>query len=150
LNAWPTDPDALARVMTLALEDAALTPADVHVVYAAANATAMLDDVEARALAAVFAGSRPVVTSIKGAIGECSAAGAASCAAAILCGSAGRVPPIAGLGEPDAVAAQLNLASSATDAPGEIVLVNGVASGGALYSAVLRVPLDGASRQRQP
>jgi 3-oxoacyl-[acyl-carrier-protein] synthase II len=142
LNAWPADPHALARVMSLALEDAGLAPADVHVVYAAANATAVLDDVEARALAMVFAGSRPIVTSIKGAIGECSAAGAAACAAAVLCGAIGRVPPIAGICEPDAVAAPLNLARTATDAPGDIVLINSVASGGALYSAVLRVPRD--------
>ncbi len=145
LNAWPTDPDALARVMALAIEDAGLSPADVHVVYASANGTAILDDVEARALAIVFAGARPVVTSIKGAIGECSAAGAAACAAAVLCGAVGRVPPIAGLREPDAVAAPLNLARTATEAPGGIVLVNSVASGGALYSAVLRVPRDEAS-----
>ena len=142
INLWPDDPDALARTIALALDEAGVTPGDVDVIYASANATPTLDDIEARAIAAIF-GSRPIVTSIKGAIGECSAAGAASCAAAVLCGALGKVPPIAGLRDPDPVAASLNLARDAADAPGPIVLVNSVASGGAIYCAVLRVPREG-------
>jgi len=143
INAWPDDPDTLARAMTLALEDAGLTPADVDVIYASANASPKLDYIEARAINQLF-GSRPIVTSIKGAIGECSAAGAASCASAILCGALGKVPPIAGLRDPDSAASMLNLARTVVDAPGDIVLVNSVASGGAVYSAVLRTPRDRA------
>ena len=97
LNAWPSDPEPIVRTMSLALEDAGLVAADVDVVYASANATARLDEVEARALVTLFGGSRTVVTSIKGAIGEGGASSAAACVAAALCGAAGRVPPIAGL-----------------------------------------------------
>ena len=79
------------------------------------------------------------MTSIKGAIGESSASSAASCAAAVLCGAVGRVPPIAGLNDADEAASTLHLARGVVEAPGDIVLVNSVASGGALYSAVLRV-----------
>ena len=139
LNAWPDKPGALARTMTLALEDAGLTAADVDVVYASANATRALDATEAAALKTLFAGSRTVITSVKGALGESGASGAASCAAAFLCGRAGRVPPIAGLAAPDPAAAGLNLASTPVEAPGPIVLVNSFASGGALFSVVLRV-----------
>lgn len=139
INAWPDDPDTLARAMSLALEDAGLTAADVDVIYASANATPKLDYIEARALALLF-GRRPVVTSIKGAIGESGATGAAACAAALLCGAAGKVPPIAGLRDPDSAASALNLARAVVDAPGDIALVNSVASGGAVYSAVLRTP----------
>ena len=138
LNAWPDKPGALERTMTLALEDAGLTAADVDVVYASANATRALDATEAAALKTLFAGSRTVITSVKGALGESGASGAASCAAAFLCGRAGRVPPIAGLEAPDPAAAGLNLASSPVEAPGPIVLVNSFASGGALFSVVLR------------
>ena len=138
VNAWPDRPEPLVRSMRLALEDAGLSPRDVHVVYASANATA-LDEVEAEALRSVFDGHDPVVTSIKGAIGEFGASGAASCAAAFLCGAAGQVPPVAGLTVPDSAAAALQLAREATPAPGPIVLVNSFASGGALFSAVLRV-----------
>ena len=51
----------------------------------------------------------------------------------------GRVPPIAGLIEPDSATATLRLGRGVVDAPGPIVLVNSIASGGALFSAVLRV-----------
>ena len=76
---------------------------------------------------------------MKGALGESGASGSAACAAAFLCGAAGRVPPIAGLAHPDPVTASLNLARQAVDAPGPIALVNSFASGGALFSVVLRV-----------
>lgn len=82
------------------------------------------------------------MTSLKGAIGESAAAGAAACVAAVVCGAAGRVPPIAGLGEPDSAAASLNLAREGVVAGGEIALVNSVASGGAVYSVVLRTPRE--------
>jgi len=139
LNTWPDKPDTLARTMNLALEDAGLSAADVDVVYASANATRTLDATEAAALKTLFAGSRTVVTSVKGALGESGASGAASCAAAFLCGRAGWVPPIAGLEAPDPAAAGLNLALARIAVPGPIVLVNSFASGGALFSVVLRV-----------
>jgi 3-oxoacyl-(acyl-carrier-protein) synthase len=103
--------------------------------------------VEAQALALVFGAARPLVTSItrplvtsiKGAIGEFGASGAASCAAAFLCGAQGEVPPIAGLTEVDDAASGLNLARARQPAPGPIVLVNSTASGGSLFSVVLHV-----------
>jgi 3-oxoacyl-[acyl-carrier-protein] synthase II len=138
VNSWPGRAEPLARVMREAIADASLTPADIGVVYASANATTVLDATEAAALSIVFAGVQPVVTSIKGALGESGASGAAACAAALLCGAAGRVPPIAGLAEPIAEAASLRLARAGVTAPGTIALVNSFASGGALTSVVLR------------
>jgi 3-oxoacyl-(acyl-carrier-protein) synthase len=139
INAWPNRPEPLARTMRLALEDAGLRPDAVDVVYAAANATRGLDAMEARALGGLFAGTRTVVTSIKGALGEFGASGGAACVAALLCGRLGRVPPIAGLECADPAAASLRLARTAIEAPGPVALVNGFASGGALFSVVLRV-----------
>jgi 3-oxoacyl-[acyl-carrier-protein] synthase II len=139
VNAWPNRPDALVRAMQLALDDAGLDADAIDVVYASANATRELDAAEADALTTLFGGGRTVVTSIKGAIGEGGLTGSAGCAAALLCGGVGRVPPIAGLVEPDRAAASLRLAREAVDAPGPIALVNGFASGGALFCAVLRV-----------
>ena len=137
VNIWPDRPEPLERTMRQAIEDAGLMPEDIHVVYASANATS-LDAVEARAIVAVFGSARPVVTSIKGAIGEFGSGGSAACAAALLCGSAGQVPPIAGLGDVDEAAASLRLAGQATPAPGPIALINSFASGGALFSMVVR------------
>jgi 3-oxoacyl-[acyl-carrier-protein] synthase II len=143
INAWPDQPDALERTMRLALDDAGIGPGDVSVVYASANATS-LDDVEARALLDVFGDDGPIVTSVKGALGESGAAGSAACAAAFLCGAAGKVPPIAGFAAAHGrAAARLSLARETIDLPGPIALVNSFASGGALFSAVLRVDISG-------
>jgi 3-oxoacyl-[acyl-carrier-protein] synthase II len=137
LNGWPDRPEPLERTMKLAIEDAGLAPSDIDVVYASANATAELDLCEARALTTLFGGSRTVITAIKGAFGESGASGAVACAAALLCG--GRVPPIAGLRHADAAAGALHVPCEDVTAPGPLVLVNSVASGGALFSVVLRV-----------
>ena len=115
-----------------------MTAEAVDVVYASANATRDLDAAEAHALTALFGGSRTVVTSIKGALGEFGASGSAACAAAFLCGARG---PRAADCRPGAAgspaAARLRLAREAVDAPGPIALVNSFASGGALFSVVL-------------
>jgi 3-oxoacyl-[acyl-carrier-protein] synthase II len=139
LNAWPTSPDPIARVMQAALADAGLTPTDVDVVYASANAARTLDAVELSALAALFAGSRTVITAVKGSLGECGAAGAGSLVAALLCGAAGQVPPVAGLTRPDPGAARLRLATVAERTPGPTSLIISIASGGAIECAVVRV-----------
>jgi 3-oxoacyl-(acyl-carrier-protein) synthase len=138
LNAWPDKPAALVRTMALALDDAGVSAKDIDVVYASANATQALDAAEAAALTTLFGGSRTVITSIKGALGESGVAGATACAAAFLCGREGRIPPIAGLAIPDEMTSRLKLATRALAAPGPVVLVNSFASGGALFSVVLR------------
>jgi 3-oxoacyl-[acyl-carrier-protein] synthase II len=137
VNAWPACAEPLSRTMRMAMEDAGVAPQDISVVYASANATS-LDDSEAKAITEVF-GDAPMVTSIKGALGECGASGSASCAAAFLCGAAGQVPPIVGLSRPAAAASRLRLVRKAASLAGPLALVNSFASGGALFSAVLRV-----------
>ena len=142
INGWPQRPEPLVRTMRFALEDAGLAPDAVDVVYASANATRSFDAIEALALSELFGDTRTIVTSIKGALGESGVSGGASCAAALLCGRIGRVPPVAGLECADPAAAALRLARTAVDAPGPIALVNSFASGGALFSVVLRVARD--------
>jgi 3-oxoacyl-[acyl-carrier-protein] synthase II len=137
LNQWPPSAVPLARLMTRALAGACVDADAIDVVYASANSTDVLDRVEAQALADVFGGRRAVITSIKGAIGESSAAGAAAVVAAIACARAGSAPPIAGLRTPDSACAGLRLAMKAEGA-GPLALVNSVASGGAIASIVLR------------
>jgi len=138
VNRWPSCSEPLARAMRLAIEDAGVTPRAIGVVYASANGTS-LDDVEARAIADVFQEATPVVTSVKGAIGECGASGSAACAAAFVCGAVGQAPPVTGLCEASPAASTLRLARRATPVDGPYALVNSFASGGALFSAVLRV-----------
>ena len=138
INQWPDDPEPLVRTMRAALDDAQIAAADVGVVYASANGAPVLDDVEAGAITQVFRDAAPVVTSIKGSLGECGAAGAAACIAALLCGREGVVPPIAGLEQVGAGAAGLNVARSAMTVDNPIALVNSVGSGGSIVSVVLR------------
>ncbi|MPZ17262.1 MAG: hypothetical protein GEV06_05035 [Luteitalea sp.] len=139
INAWPSDPRALARTMRLALEEAGVDPADIAAIYASANSTVVLDRAEAEAIALVFGPRDVLVTAIKGAIGEFGASGAAACAAALLCGEAGLVSPTAGLTEQDPACAHLRIPTAAVPLAGRFVLVNSFASGGATYSVVLRV-----------
>jgi 3-oxoacyl-[acyl-carrier-protein] synthase II len=137
INAWPRDAEPLTRTMHGALADAGLSAEQVDVIYASANGSD-LDAIEAEAIRSVF-DARPVVTSIKGALGECGASGAAALIAALLCGGVGEVPPIAGLSTPDAAAAALNLARTRVAAPGPIALINSFGSGGSLFSVVVQV-----------
>ncbi|MEP6782228.1 MAG: beta-ketoacyl synthase N-terminal-like domain-containing protein [Acidobacteriota bacterium] len=137
INQWPDDPVAIVRTMRAALADAEIEASQIGAVYAAANGAARLDDVEAEALSEVFAGGTPVVTSIKGAIGESAAASAASCVAAIVCGE--RVPALPASLEPAPSTRRLRLASAAATLAAPYVIVNGIASGGALFSVVIRI-----------
>jgi 3-oxoacyl-[acyl-carrier-protein] synthase II len=146
LNAWPASSEAIVRVLQQAIDAAGLTPGDVDVVYASANAAPGLDAVELAALGALFGGSRTAITAVKGSLGESGAAGAASLVAALLCGVDGRVPPVAGLTRPDPAAAGLRVVLEAQDAPGPVSLVLSIASGGAVECAVV----EAAAAQAEP
>jgi 3-oxoacyl-[acyl-carrier-protein] synthase II len=137
VNQWPSRPGDVARVMRRALEVAGVTREEVAVVYASANSSA-LDAVEAAAIREVFGASVPPVTTVKGALGECSANGAGAIAAAIACGRRGVVPPVAGLREIDPACAPLPLATSAVPLQDGVALVNAIASGGAIATAIVR------------
>jgi 3-oxoacyl-[acyl-carrier-protein] synthase II len=137
VNAWPDSPLSIVRAMQMAMADAEVGAGDVDVVFASANSTRELDQVEADAIRMTF-GGRPLVTSVKGSLGESGSSGAAACATALLCGQHGLVPPIAGLEDADACASGLRLVSVRTPLPGPVLLVNGVGSGGSLVSVILR------------
>lgn len=140
INAWPSRPASIGRVMRAALADAGVEPGGVAAVYAAANSTPGLDCVEAQAISEVFAANIAlVVTSIKGALGEAASSSAASVVAALMCGAHGEVPPVAGVAHVDACAAGLRLVKGGAAASGDVVMVNGISSGGAICSMVLRV-----------
>jgi 3-oxoacyl-[acyl-carrier-protein] synthase II len=141
-NAWPSEPDGIVRAMRGALADAGLTPADVSVVFAAANSTPGLDVVEARALEQVFGPRGVPVVSIKGAIGECGAAGAASLTAALLCLGRGRLPPTLGC-EPLDPACRVDASATARPSAGQVALVNSTADGGAHFCVVVRALATG-------
>jgi 3-oxoacyl-[acyl-carrier-protein] synthase II len=138
VNAWPAHPSDIARAMTAALEESGVAAADVSLVIAAANGSSDLDRVEGAAIRAVF-GTRDVpVVSLKGAIGESGAGGAAAIAAGLLALKAGEVPPTAGWSERDP-AIDVDVSRERRRVDGTLFLVNSIASGGAMYSSVVRV-----------
>ena len=140
LNDWPREPGPLARCMRESLRQARATPDQVALVCASANSTAILDRVEAAAIADVFGARAVPVVSLKGALGESGATGAAGLLVALACLREGRLPPTAGCDDPDPeCAVDVSSRSRPIAAPpGAVALVNSVASGGTIYSAVVR------------
>jgi 3-oxoacyl-[acyl-carrier-protein] synthase II len=136
-NGWPEDSRSIAAAMRLALEDAQLTPNEVHALFAAANGSRELDRIEAAAIAEVFGAGAVPVASIKGAIGESSVAAASSIAAGLLALPSGVLPPTSGCSGADA-ALCVRAGDRAQPVAGSTFLVNSVASGGSIYSVVAR------------
>jgi 3-oxoacyl-[acyl-carrier-protein] synthase II len=139
INRWPDQPASLVRAMQAALADADVATGDIGVIYASANGAPVLDDLEARAIEEIFGSHRPVVTSIKGAIGESGASGAGACVAAVLCGALWEAPPIHGIDQIAPRAAGLNIAVTRPRLATPYALINSVSSGGSVFSIVMRV-----------
>ncbi len=137
LNGWPADGAGLVKAMRLALSDAALRADQIAAVIGTSNGSPVLDRLEADAIVEVF-GSRPIpVASVKGAIGESGASGAAGLIAGLLSIAGGAVVPTAGFLQPDPALA-VCVSSRPQPTRGEAFLVNSVASGGTNYSLAVR------------
>ena len=94
--------EGAAACMQLALDDAGLEPGGIGHINAHGTSTPLNDAAEATAIAKVFGGHSPVVTSTKGVTGHMiGAAGAAEAVAAILAITRGTVPPTANLEQLD-------------------------------------------------
>jgi minimal PKS chain-length factor (CLF/KS beta) len=109
----------------------------VSVVFAAANSTPALDRVEALALEEVFGARGVPVVSIKGAIGEFGAVGAASVTAALACLRRSTLPPTVGFDQPDSEC-RVDVTGCARPIEGQVALINATADGGAQFSLVVR------------
>ncbi|XP_043226710.1 3-oxoacyl-[acyl-carrier-protein] synthase, mitochondrial-like [Amphibalanus amphitrite] len=98
------DGDGARRAMAAAMRDAGVSPGDVTHVNAHATGTPLGDRAELGAVAALLAGSQPLVTSCKGSLGHLlAAAGAVEAAATALSCRYGLVPPTANLAHPEPV-----------------------------------------------
>ncbi len=97
-NDWPEDPSAMVATMGGAMTMAGVDSAQVDVVSAAANGGIRSDRLEAAALDQIFSGDRlPLVTSIKGGLGENFASGGIRAVAMAISIERGMVPPTIGL-----------------------------------------------------
>ncbi len=137
LNGWPADGAGLVTAMRLALSDANLRADEIAAVIGTSNGSLALDRQEADAIVEVF-GSRSIpVASVKGAIGESGASGAAGLIAGLLSIAGGAVVPTVGFLQPDPALA-VCVSRGPQPTRGEAFLVNSVASGGTNYSLVVR------------
>ena len=128
----------LIEAMRRALRDAAVEPAAVDYVNAHATSTPAGDRAEALAIRAVFAASRPVVSSTKGLTGHpLSMSGlmeAAFCAVGL---AEGFTPGNSQLADPDPVCADLNLPRAALTQPPRLILKNSSGFGGSNVCLVI-------------
>jgi 3-oxoacyl-[acyl-carrier-protein] synthase II len=90
------------QCMSLALDDAGLSPRDIGHINAHGTSTPLNDATESEAILKVFGEDAPPVTSTKGVTGHLvGAAGAAEAVATLLAGRDGLVPPVANYETPD-------------------------------------------------
>lgn len=101
-TAWPQDTEGIKRSFQRALKNANIHLSDVAAVMAAANGSRVLDQTEAKAYAELFApgGAGPLITSIKGAVGESFSGGGIRACALALSMEKGCLPPTVGLDLP--------------------------------------------------
>lgn len=140
VNDWPDDPAGMILAMQKAMTMAAVSPAEIDAVFAAASGGVRSDRLEARALDHIFGQvgqpSRPVVTAIKGALGENFASGGIRSAALALAMHDGRVPPTLGLAS--SILTLDVVTSKARKMDVCYGLINGCASSGTFVSLLLR------------
>ena len=138
LNGWPADGTGLVRAMRLALSDAGVRADEVGAVIGTSNGSPALDRHEADAITEVFGAPSIPVASVKGAVGESGASGAAGLIAGLLSiGAGGTLVPTAGFLHPDPALA-VCVSSRSQPVKGGAFLVNSVASGGTNYSLLVR------------
>lgn len=137
-NDWPSDPLGPALAMEKAIRSAGLSPEDIDTVSASANGGRNLDRLEAEALIQVFGKYRtcPLISSIKGAVGESFSSGGIRAAALALSLYKGMIPPTTGLEQPlhNDLAFVMDKSKVGELRRG---MVNGIASGGTFVSVVL-------------
>ena len=130
--------EAGARAMSLALQQAGVTPDAVDLVIGSGCGSPELDRLEAAALGQVF-GSRPVpVTTPHGTLGSWMSGGSVRLASALGAMADQQIYPTTGHGEDDPEVALPGLVTAARAGRLETVLICGHATGGASAAVVLR------------
>ena len=137
-NDWPSDPEGPILSMTRALDSAQITPSEIDYISASANGGRKLDHLEAEALSEVFVGeeSKPLISSIKGAVGESFSSGGIRAAAMALSIKHSVIPPTLGLKNP--IKPLPFVLNKTKETQINIGMVNGFSSGGTFASLVLK------------
>jgi len=137
---WTEDPHGMVLTVNRALRSAGRTAEDIDLVMAFANGGRKPDQLEVSACLQVFGArpDRPLVTSIKGAVGESFSSGGIRAAALALAFREGRVPPTVGVSSPPA---SLGLvAGESREAGIRLALLNAASFGGTYAALVFATP----------
>ncbi len=139
---WPEDERGGVLAMLRALKSAGLTPDSIDAIQAAANGGINPDRIEANAYKNLFGSETgaPLISTIKGALGESFSSGGARAAAMALSIREGKVPPITGLGDP--IAPLSFVTGKAREMNIRYGLVNAFSYGGTNVALVLRKVTD--------
>jgi 3-oxoacyl-[acyl-carrier-protein] synthase II len=99
---WPENTDGIKRTFKRALKNTGVKINDIQAIFAAANGGRILDAVEAEAYEEIFAGSekKPLITSLKGAVGESFSGGGIRACTLALSMEKNTLPPVVGLINP--------------------------------------------------
>lgn len=131
--------DGPKRSLEMALRSASLTPSQIQYINAHATSTPLGDMNEARAIAAVFEGTSPYVTSTKSMTGhEMWMAGASEVVYSTLMMQQGFIAPNLNLEEPDEASASLNIPSQTIETEFDTFLSNSFGFGGTNSSLIIR------------
>ncbi len=139
---WPVDETGTTIAVTRSLKSAGVLPGDVDMIQAAANGGKNPDGIEADAYLRVFGSEKniPLVSSVKGALGESFSSGGIRAAVMALSISKGMVPPTLGLNNP--IAPLSFITGKAGNMDIRNGLVNAVSHGGTNVSIVMRKMTD--------
>ncbi len=139
---WPEDPKGLILTIHRALQSAECSPGEIDMVMACANGGRKPDQLEASALLKIFGegGTRPMITSIQGALGESFSSGGLRAAALALAFREGRIPPTLGVSFPLAPLALVTGKSRETRI--RLTLLDAASFGGTYAALVFAAPED--------
>lgn len=125
------DSDGLRRAMAKAISGAGLKPADIDYICAHATSTPAGDAAEAEAIAAVFEGCSPPVSSIKSMTGhELWMSGASQVVYATIMATHGFIAPNINFQTPDNSSKKLNIVTETLPRTPQLVLCNSAGFGG--------------------
>jgi 3-oxoacyl-[acyl-carrier-protein] synthase II len=133
---WPDNPRGIELTISRALRQAGINAEDIGIIAAAANGSKKLDRIEAETYRNLFgiSNNRPLIYSVKGAVGESFSSGGINAASLALCLKNGCVPPIVGLNEPLETLAFVRNKREITDT--DYALLNGISFGGTYVSLI--------------
>jgi 3-oxoacyl-[acyl-carrier-protein] synthase-1 len=125
--------------LNMALKDAGLSPDQIEYINAHATSTPVGDSSEAQALAEIFRGSNPYVTSTKSMTGhECWMAGASEIVYSMLMMQNSFIAPNINFVNPDEYSAKLNIPSKTVNKDFNIFLSNSFGFGGTNSSLIVK------------